>query len=267
MCECVSHRAVWPGGPKAVKTKMWVLWSNPPFGGGAGGGHFARRRSDNPVAEIFLCVCVHVHGCVCVRQTGFSHAKGQDKDTKNRDNSKWQSGGRAKFEGLVIIKWRNATHTYTEQSFIISPKVARAANIHSLFLSICCSWKIYDYLCVCVCVCIAYRADIFVLNSMLLSPAHELWKCLEVTKHGLQPGDNWIVGCDGYVCVRALHIPTLAPCLCWANTAIKTFSEHTAVPEQNKLWFEWRVLTDSERQAVILGPGSKRLLRKVGIKA
>lgn len=39
--------------------------------------------------------------------------------------------------------------------------------------------------------CAAYRADIFVLSSIVLSPAHELWKCLEVTKHSLQPRDSF----------------------------------------------------------------------------
>lgn len=41
------------------------------------------------------------------------------------------------------------------------------------------------------CVRVAYRADIFVLSSIVLSPAHELWKCLEVTKHSLQPRDSF----------------------------------------------------------------------------
>lgn len=38
------------------------------------------------LTNFLLCVCARAWACV--RQTVFSHAKGQDKDTKNRSNSK-----------------------------------------------------------------------------------------------------------------------------------------------------------------------------------
>lgn len=43
-----------------------------------------------------------------------------------------------------------------------------------------------------LCVPVAYRADIFVLSSIVLSLAHELWRRLEVTKYSLKGRDTFI---------------------------------------------------------------------------
>lgn len=109
--------SVWLGGPTDVKTTTWMYfcpWSCFCFFFFLGGWHVLPGGEVTTLWLKYVCqyMCVYVCVCICARQTVFSHAKGQDKDTKNRSNSKWQRGGRAKMEGLVIIKWRSVTHTH-----------------------------------------------------------------------------------------------------------------------------------------------------------
>lgn len=189
----------------------WVLGciSGPgPFFWGGGGACCQEQKWQPCGWNICVHVCVRVHAFAYVWDRLYLAMLRGSKDTKNRNNSKWQRGGRAKLEGLVIIKWRTPPYTHTYTHSRVSSLVQRLPQTYILCSSVFVAHENLWLPCVfvCVCVCVAYRADIFVLNSMLLSPAHELWKCLEVTKHGLQPRDTFIELCDVmcvcvYMCV------------------------------------------------------------------
>lgn len=153
MCERVPRSAVWPGGPKAVKAKIWVLWSNPPFRGVQVGAILPGEVVTTLWLKYFcVCACMYTGVYVCVKQTVFSHAEGQDKDTKNRGNSKWQRGGRAKMEGLVIIKWWNATHTHAQSKVSSSLQRLPEPLTYILYSSVFVAHEksMTTFVCVCV---------------------------------------------------------------------------------------------------------------------
>lgn len=66
--------------------------------------------------NFLLCVRARARACGHVWETVFSHAKGQDKDTKNRSNSKWQR--REGKKGEISHYQRENTHTHTKQSHV-----------------------------------------------------------------------------------------------------------------------------------------------------
>lgn len=94
--------------------------------------------------NFLLCVCARMWACV--RQTVFSHAKGQDKDTKNRSNSKWQRREGKKGEISHYQREKCNTHTHTKQSHvsITSENIAltdileiKSNRIHAIIKAAC----------------------------------------------------------------------------------------------------------------------------------
>lgn len=68
-----------------------------------------------------------------------------------------------------------------------------------------------------MCVSLAYGSDIFVLGSIALSPGHELWKCLEVTKYSLKARDTFI---ELWVVTDVCHFVCVSVIVCnfvWVN--------------------------------------------------
>lgn len=123
LCACVS--SLWLINQMTSKKVRGMCVPDRFMGrrGHVGGWQVATSRNNNLEAEICLpdqlptvCARARARACGHVWETVFSHAKGQDKDTKNRSNSKWQR--REGKKGEISHYQRENTHTHTKQSHV-----------------------------------------------------------------------------------------------------------------------------------------------------
>lgn len=166
---------------------------------------------------------------MCERQTVFSHAKGQDKHTKHRNNSKWQRWGRAKSEGLVSFQWGSVTHTH---NWISSP-LQRLPPTYILCSSV---FVAHENLWLPLCVCVCVSEWLYSLQGRHLCPHFNaavtgpwIMEVFGSDKARLTAKRHfyWVARRD--VCAHvwfdlALLLPTFPPCLCWADNDIWTSS-------------------------------------------